>query len=209
MTVLFQGLSALVNLHERKEPIIHRDIKPDNILLHSLHPLHIKLADFSLSKASNDLTTHCGTPTYLAPENYTEKSYTPAVDIWSLGAVAFECTYSLPYHKNPRVISWCKVIVKKVKNWEDEDLISIRSSAMIIIDPRSRYSASACYDQVSRCFAASQERSLTPTPASYGEGYKVIAASVPTQQYVKDQTNLQISLDEVSTTKPQLFGRGS
>ena len=131
------------------------------------------------------------------------------MDIWSLGVVAFECTYSLPHHKDRRGIDWCEEIVNEVNDWDDEGIVSILSNAMIIIDPGSRYSASACYDQVSRCFTASQERSLTPTPVTYGEGYKAVAAGAPAQQYVEDQTNLQIPLDEVSTAEPQSFGRRS
>ncbi|KAG4430848.1 hypothetical protein IFR05_013664 [Cadophora sp. M221] len=73
-TILCQGLSALADLHGREIPIVHRDIKPANILLQSLDPLHIKLTDFGFSRASNDLTTLCGTPLYLAPEVYRKRS---------------------------------------------------------------------------------------------------------------------------------------
>jgi serine/threonine protein kinase len=99
VTILCQGLSALVDLHGREEPIVHRDIKPGNILIHSRDPLHIKLTDFGLSRVSNDLTTFCGTPLYLAPEVYTKQSYTPVVDIWSLGVVVFD--FSLPSSESP------------------------------------------------------------------------------------------------------------
>jgi serine/threonine protein kinase len=61
VAILCQSLSALRDLHKRKNPIVHRDIKPGNILIQCPDPLYIKLTDFGLSKASIDLTT------FLAP----------------------------------------------------------------------------------------------------------------------------------------------
>src|SRR5262249_37369807 len=96
--ILRQCLSALVYLHGHDEPIVHRDIKPGNILVQSRDAgnIHVKLTDFGITRESHDLTTICGTPDYLAPEVYEESdrreasrsekgSYTPVVDIWSLG----------------------------------------------------------------------------------------------------------------------------
>ncbi|TKA60224.1 hypothetical protein B0A55_13168, partial [Friedmanniomyces simplex] len=62
ITALQQGLSALVFLHEQSPPIVNRDIKPENLLVQSREPMHIKLGDFGLSKASEDLKTLCGAP---------------------------------------------------------------------------------------------------------------------------------------------------
>lgn len=164
MTVLYQGLSALQDLHGRKDPIVHRDIKPANILLQCRDPLYIKLADFGLSKAQVNLTTICGTPTYLAPEVWSGKKYTPVVDIWSLGVVAFECAYDLPDCDEYRGRDWCELLVDQVNDWDDDDLIDLLSNDMIVMDPKSRGSARYCYQKVSRLLVTSQERSLTPTP---------------------------------------------
>lgn len=166
MTVLCQGLSALTDLHGREVPIVHRDIKPGNILLQSADPLHIKLTDFGLSRASNDLTTLCGTPLYLAPEVYTKTSYTPAVDIWSLSVVVFECACDLPDNCGYKGRDWCEMLVDQVNDWEDGDLIGLLSSTMMVMDPKLRRSARDCYRQALRLISASYERCLTPTPAS-------------------------------------------
>ena len=56
---------TLEYLHQNK--IIHRDVKPENILVAG--DGHIKLTDFGFSKIFNDKTyTICGTPEYMAPE---------------------------------------------------------------------------------------------------------------------------------------------
>lgn len=90
--ILCQCLSALVYLHESKG-IVHRDIKPGNILVEHLDTGKIyKFADFGLSRESRDPTTICGSWPYLAPELFKEldrrqadrtktRSYTSAVDI--------------------------------------------------------------------------------------------------------------------------------
>jgi len=90
-------------LHTLPEPILHRDLKPDNIL-GVTHPdddcIVWKLADFGLVKLLEDAAqgdfyaqTMCGTPSYMAPEvwvNY--KGYTFSADIWSLGCImVFYC----------------------------------------------------------------------------------------------------------------------
>ncbi len=170
MTILWQGLSALVDLHGREEPIVHRDIKPGNILIHSQNPLHIKLTDFGLSRVSSDLTTFCGTAKYLAPEVYTKKSYTPVVDIWSLGVVVFGYAYGLPNDMGYTGRRWCERIIEEVNDWESEDLIDLLSTTMLVLEPELRYSAQDCYREVSRLPVTSQGRCITPTPTSYVEG---------------------------------------
>ncbi|KAG4437683.1 hypothetical protein IFR05_006845 [Cadophora sp. M221] len=147
MMVLYQGLSALQNLHGRKDPIVHRDIKPANILLKCRDPLYIKLADFGLSRAQVDFTTICGTPIYLAPEVWRGKKYTPVVDIWSLGVVAFECAYDFPDYDEYRGKDWCELLVDQVNYWDNDDLISILSNDIIIMVPKSE--APSPYSKVS------------------------------------------------------------
>jgi serine/threonine-protein kinase ULK/ATG1 len=74
--------------------IMHRDIKPDNILLHNGS---IKIADFGFCKPlenQNDMVqTMLGSPIYMAPEVLKGEVYTNKADIWSLGVVLFQMLY--------------------------------------------------------------------------------------------------------------------
>ncbi|KAG7165109.1 serine/threonine-protein kinase Chk2-like isoform X2 [Homarus americanus] len=89
----FQLALAVQYLHMKS--ITHRDIKPENILLATDEEYtRVKLTDFGLSKLAVDasqMTTFCGTPTYIAPEllQFEGLSYNKKVDLWSLGVVLF------------------------------------------------------------------------------------------------------------------------
>ncbi|OAQ89056.1 protein kinase [Purpureocillium lilacinum] len=70
ISILQQCLSALTYLHESEPPIVHRDIKPGNILLQHRYPgsIYVMFADFGLARDSSELSTFCGSALYLAPE---------------------------------------------------------------------------------------------------------------------------------------------
>lgn len=89
--LLIQLLKGIGRAHEEK--IIHRDIKPDNILVDEYG--HLKIADFGLAFAENDpLITNkssiVGTPGYMAPEQITGEKLTYQSDLFSIGVVAYE-----------------------------------------------------------------------------------------------------------------------
>lgn len=91
---------ALRYIH--KQGIVHRDVKPDNVLLDSEG--HVHLADFNVASdltPGKPLTSKSGTLAYLAPEVYTGRGYYSEPDWWSLGVLFYECIYNKrPFEAN-------------------------------------------------------------------------------------------------------------
>jgi tRNA A-37 threonylcarbamoyl transferase component Bud32 len=79
--------------HAHAAGIVHRDVKPGNVLLGPNGT--VKLADLGIAKAveRTDITgtgTVLGTPAYMAPEQLQGRKLGPAVDVYALAAMAFE-----------------------------------------------------------------------------------------------------------------------
>ena len=98
LRVAGQVASALAEAHEKG--VIHRDLKPDNVMLAEVGGRrdHAKVVDFGIAKlrgAGGRITrtgTTIGTPAYLSPEAAEGKTeLTPAVDLYALGCLLFEC----------------------------------------------------------------------------------------------------------------------
>ena len=188
LKILCQGLEALEYLHSHFPPIVHRDIKLENILLLSRTPFFIKLVDFGLAKNDSPLKTFCGTNKYAAPETWGHDHYTAAVDIWSLGVVMLEYAYGLPMTNQERNGKlWCRDIVRKAKGEEGEGdaLIDLISTKMLRIDYRYRQSASDCLEEFYR-LGFYETRTVdvgctTPTGKMAGQDHVTGTKSVITQ----------------------------
>ena len=126
-------LRALDYLHSKN--LVHRDIKPHNILVRSRQPPYFMLCDFGLANHTPDLQTFCGTASYLAPEVRRGSSYTSAVDIWSLGIVVYEYVYGLPDVEPRMRQTWYRNLIWHVHDWESDDLIDFLSSSMLRLNP--------------------------------------------------------------------------
>lgn len=102
-----QVCRGLALAHSEDPPIIHRDIKPQNILVgYETDGLRARISDFGLAKSVNPLTLHAtaaGTLSFKAPEAFkTEKSDSCAGDVWSLGVTMYLLmTDKLPYQVDP------------------------------------------------------------------------------------------------------------
>ena len=102
MKKLIEGVCAgLQHMHDKGW--VHKDLKPDNILMN--RSAEVRIIDFSLAvrKASALSKVFAskkgvirGTRTYIAPETIRKQPSTPATDIYSLGIVLYECLTGKP-----------------------------------------------------------------------------------------------------------------
>lgn len=162
--IMLQLTSAIACAHDSY--IIHRDIKPQNVLI--LDDGRVKITDFGIAMAlnSNELTqtnSVMGSVHYLPPEQANGTGATVKSDIYSLGILMFELvTGTLPFKGDNAV----EIAIKQMK----EPIPSVReinpnipqSVENIILkasakNPKNRYeSARAMYDDLTTCLDASR-----------------------------------------------------
>lgn len=178
-----QILDGISYVH--KLGILHRDLKPDNILIMQDDPILVKITDFGLAKISDNATfmkTFCGTLAYVAPEVITGKfdssqdsrtNYSSLVDIWSLGCLVYVLlTSHLPFNGKTQVQMFQKI---KQGEYHESPLNSYNVSAegrdfllaCLQVDPRQRMTA----DQ------ALQHRWLSSVDSGPAELQKVLSLS--------------------------------
>ncbi|OAA80862.1 protein kinase [Akanthomyces lecanii RCEF 1005] len=151
LEVLQQSLAGLSFAHGLG--VAHRDLKPENILVLSRNPLQIKIADFGLAKNIARLQTWCGTPDFMAPEIWTGKGYTGAVDIWALGALVYELLFGYLFmSRDPTAPAncddYCHAIVRRLNCYlaiHSGTMAEFVAKYMLQVIPENRLSAARCH----------------------------------------------------------------
>lgn len=137
-----QILKGLLYLHSYDPPIIHRDIKCDNIFINGAHG-EVKIGDMGTAKMKmGKKYTVIGTPEFMAPEMYEERGYSEKVDVYAFGMCLLEMVVGeYPY-------SECKnaaQIYKKVTSGQKPACLEHVKDA-------------ECLDLINRCLCDEQER---------------------------------------------------
>ncbi|XP_019094340.1 PREDICTED: probable LRR receptor-like serine/threonine-protein kinase At1g51860 [Camelina sativa] len=108
MQIAMEAAQGLEYLHNgSRPPMVHRDVKPTNILLNEV--FQAKLADFGLSRSSpvdgesSISTAVAGTPGYLDPEYYGTNLLSEKTDVYSFGVVLLEIITNQPVIDSNRV----------------------------------------------------------------------------------------------------------
>jgi len=121
-----QILKGLEYLHSQKPPIIHRDLKCDNIFINGTSG-DLRIGDLGLSTVMSNKgkLSVLGTPEFMAPELYDE-AYDQTIDIYAFGMCMLEIfTKELPYREctNP-----AQIYKKVTHGREPESLSRLRNS---------------------------------------------------------------------------------
>ncbi|KAK4257020.1 hypothetical protein QN277_006666 [Acacia crassicarpa] len=112
-----QILEGLSYLHSHDPPIIHRDIKSDNIFVNG-NQGEVKIGDLGLAailQQANSAHSFIGTPEFMAPELY-EEEYNELVDIYAFGMCLLELvTFDYPYVECANAAQIYKKVTSGVK----------------------------------------------------------------------------------------------
>ncbi|XP_075789081.1 serine/threonine-protein kinase 36 isoform X2 [Pelodiscus sinensis] len=137
-----QLVSALYYLHSHR--ILHRDMKPQNILLGKGGL--IKLCDFGFARAMSIntmvLTSIKGTPLYMAPELVQEKPYDHTADLWSVGCILYELFVGTPPFYTNSIFQLVSLIIKDPIKWPKtmSPLFKSFLQGLLMKEPRQRLS---------------------------------------------------------------------
>uniref|UniRef100_G3QAS5 non-specific serine/threonine protein kinase n=1 Tax=Gasterosteus aculeatus TaxID=69293 RepID=G3QAS5_GASAC len=137
-----QLVSALYYLHSHR--ILHRDMKPQNILLGKSGV--VKLCDFGFARAMSVstmvLTSIKGTPLYMSPELVEEKPYDHTADLWSLGCILYELHTGAPPFPTTSLLHLVQLIVRDPVKWPGtmSDTCTSLLKGLLTKDPQKRLS---------------------------------------------------------------------
>ena len=148
--------------------IVHRDVKPANILV--TDDRQVKITDFGIARAADAVALTgtgevLGTPQYISPEQAQGRRATPASDVYSLGAVAFECLVGRrPYEADSPVataIAHLRQPVPELPDTVPPALASVVRRAMAK-SPEERYAGRSGARDGRACCRAGCRRGVGP-----------------------------------------------
>ncbi|WP_188197466.1 serine/threonine-protein kinase [Nonomuraea sp. SYSU D8015] len=172
MELIAQAASALQAVHD--QGIVHRDVKPGNLLVQRDGTL--VLTDFGIARSDmasrlTDAGMVLGTAAYCAPEQAEGAPVTPAVDIYALGVVAYECLMGQrPFDGDSAVTIALKHIREAPPPLPPDIPQPVRTLVEIALskDPARRYPTAKAMSDAARAIATGQTPAPPPEPLTTG-----------------------------------------
>ncbi|OCH97635.1 hypothetical protein A8135_13575 [Legionella jamestowniensis] len=158
-------LIRALNKQVHQQNIIHRDIKPDNIIFDSTKIPPVRICDFGISKSNGEktLTESIGTDGYMAPEQTLNQHTTKKTDITSLGFTIVDIW-------NLDLIEPCEIDLIDIDSFsekitdltsEDKETIAKIINSMLCFEPEKRAELTVLEEQFESLLLTRKTRSLT------------------------------------------------
>ena len=164
-----QAADALAAAHQAG--IVHRDVKPSNMLVNSLG--EVKLTDFGIARAEADASLTrtglvTGSPAYLAPEVASGQTATEASDVWSLGATLYHLLAGHPpYDVNENLMgALYRIVHEDPPRLSNADRLAPVLEHTMTRDPGARWSMAHVRDHLD----AGHQVAVHPAPVGEMEG---------------------------------------
>ena len=190
--------SALSYLHGSSPPIVHRDVKPENVLLDEKNRAF--LADFSFARfisdgvpppssekskrshrnASKELSQKgsgvLGTPTYIAPEVFLEALPHPSVDCWAAGVVLLELFQNsrLPVDRDKAALK----ILRGARDALSEKPVPLLIKGLLAEEPSTRTTAVAALESDAFSKFEPKDASVAPAFVDYHAAARKVSSEV-------------------------------
>ncbi|WVZ17395.1 hypothetical protein V8G54_010377 [Vigna mungo] len=130
MRQLAAGLQVL-----QEKNLIHRDLKPQNLLLATTAATPImKIGDFGFARSLTPQSladTLCGSPYYMAPEIIENQKYDAKADLWSVGAILYQLVIGrLPFDGNTQYQLFQNILASTELHFPPEALEELHSDCL-------------------------------------------------------------------------------
>ena len=207
--IMMQIVSAIAAAHQNR--IIHRDIKPQNILID--REGNVKITDFGIAVALSDTSltqtnTLLGSVHYLSPEQARGGMATIQTDIYALGIVLYELlTGRVPFDGESAVSIALKHFQEPLPPVMNPSVMIPQSLENIVLkatakDPMNRYRS--CYEMfqdLKTCLDSTRLYKKKFVPASFSGETKVLSP-ISTQKIKPIQSSREIPVVEMDEEKP-------
>lgn len=214
LSVLYQTADALSAVHGAG--IVHRDIKPGNIMVTPTG--EVKLTDFGISKAPGQANLTqvgmvMGTAQYLPPEQAMGQPATPAGDLYALGIIAYEALVGKRPFTGEKPVDIAFAHVNKPVPALPESIPSeMRELVMELLEkePQNRLASAAILmqrlEEVQHCLAHPQlkeqeQTSVQEAPSVSSQPAEAMATATETEEssaQAADLENFQEDLEELA-----------